>query len=150
MRALVQRVSRASVSVAGEEVGAIGHGLLVLLGVEVGDTAADVEMLANKLVRLRIFPDELGRMDRDILQTEGDILLISQFTLHADTSKGTRPSYIRAARPQEAVPLYEAMQDTLENVLGRHVPTGRFGAHMHVQLVNDGPVSLMIDSRKHL
>lgn len=147
---MVQRVSRASVSVAGEEVGAIGHGLLVLLGVEVGDTAADVEMLANKLVRLRIFPDELGRMDRDILQTEGDILLISQFTLHADTSKGTRPSYIRAARPQEAVPLYEAMQDTLENVLGRHVPTGRFGAHMHVQLVNDGPVSLMIDSRKHL
>jgi D-tyrosyl-tRNA(Tyr) deacylase len=147
MRALVQRVSRASVSVAGKEVGAIGHGLLVLLGVEVGDTAADVEWLCGKVVRMRLFPDEHGVMNCDVVEADGGLLLVSQFTLHASTAKGNRPSYIRAARPEEAVPLYELARKCLADRLGKPVPTGVFGAMMEVALVNDGPVTIMVDSR---
>lgn len=147
MRALVQRVSRASVSVAGEEVGAIGGGLLVLLGVEVGDGEADLEWLCGKIVRMRLFPDTNGVMNLDLVQAEGGLLLVSQFTLHASTVKGNRPSYIRAARPEEAVPLYEQAKQRLAELLGKPVPSGVFGAMMEVALVNDGPVTIMIDSR---
>jgi D-tyrosyl-tRNA(Tyr) deacylase len=147
MRALIQRVSRASVSVAGDEVGAIGHGLLVLLGVEVGDSAADVEWLCGKVVRMRLFPDEGGVMNLDVVQAGGGLLLVSQFTLHASTAKGNRPSYIRAARPEEAVPLYEQARRCMAQLLGKPVPSGVFGAMMEVALVNDGPVTIMIDSR---
>ncbi|MEZ4757268.1 MAG: D-aminoacyl-tRNA deacylase [Flavobacteriales bacterium] len=150
MRALVQRVTKASVTVDGAGVGAIGAGLLVLLGVEVGDGHEDVDRMCGKLTKLRIFPDEQGRMDRNIMQFGGEMLLVSQFTLFADTAKGDRPSYIRAARPEQAVPLYEALHAALERTLGAAVPTGRFGAYMHVELVNDGPVTLMIDSRQRL
>lgn len=147
MRALIQRVSRASVSVAEDEVGAIGHGLLVLLGVEVGDSAADVEWLCGKVVRMRLFPDESGVMNLDVVQAGGGLLLVSQFTLHASTAKGNRPSYIRAARPEEAVPLYEQARRCMAQLLGKPVPCGVFGAMMEVALVNDGPVTIMIDSR---
>jgi len=147
MRAVVQRVSKASVQIAGTEHARVHHGLLILLGVEVGDTEADLEWLCGKLVRLRIFPDEEGVMNLDIRQVHGEILLVSQFTLHASTAKGNRPSYLRAARPEEAVPLYLRAKQRLGEVLGRPVRSGEFGADMQVELVNDGPVTILIDSR---
>ncbi len=147
MRAVVQRVSEASVSIAGNEHARIGKGSLVLLGVEVGDTEADLDWLCGKIARLRIFPDEAGVMDLDITQANGDLLLVSQFTLHASTAKGNRPSYIRAARPEEAVPLYLRAKQCLGELLGRPVHTGEFGADMQVALVNDGPVTIVIDSK---
>ncbi len=146
MRAVVQRVSEATVSVEGSERGKIGRGLLVLLGVEPADTAADIEWLAGKLVALRIFDDEAGVMNRSVADIGGGVLLVSQFTLLASTKKGTRPSWHRAAKPDVAVPLYEAFHRKIEELLGRPVPTGVFGADMKVGLVNDGPVTLMIDS----
>lgn len=147
MRAVIQRVNEASVRIGDAAKGAIGNGLLVLLGVEPTDTADDIEWLANKLVQLRVFDDESGTMNRSLLEAGGDILLVSQFTLLASTRKGTRPSWHRAAKPDIAIPRYEAFHQKLEDLLGRSVPTGVFGADMRVTLVNDGPVTLVIDSR---
>jgi D-aminoacyl-tRNA deacylase len=147
MRAVIQRVTSASVSIDGEIIGAIGRGLVVLLGVEEADVDEDVEWLAAKIVGLRIFPGEAGPWSRSVTEIGGEILLISQFTLHASTKKGTKPSWHRAAKPDQAVPLYEAMAAKLQALLGRPIPTGRFGAMMQVALVNDGPVTLSIDTK---
>jgi D-tyrosyl-tRNA(Tyr) deacylase len=147
MRAVLQRVSSASVSVDGEVVGEIRRGLVVLLGVENADTPEDVEWLAGRITNLRLFAGDGGPWDRSVKDMEGSILLISQFTLHASTKKGTKPSWHRAAKPDHAVPLYEAMIAHLSAQLGRPVATGRFGAMMQVELVNDGPVTVMIDSK---
>jgi len=148
MRAVIQRVSQASVTIAGQVRGAIGPGLLVLLGVEEPDGSDDVEWLSGKIVRLRIFSDEQGQMNRSIQEIQGGILAISQFTLHASIRKGNRPSFVRAARPEKARPLYEAFVRQLGAELGRPVATGEFGALMQVSLTNDGPVTLWIDSRQ--
>ena len=148
MRGVVQRVERARVEVAGRVTGEIGSGLMVLLGVAPEDTAEDVEWLARKLVGLRIFNDADGVMNHSVADVSGSVLLVSQFTLHASTKKGNRPSYMGAARPEVAEPLYEAMKARLESLLGRPVPTGIFGADMQVHLVNDGPVTLVMDSRR--
>lgn len=134
--------------VDGEVVSGIGAGLLVLLGVETGDGPGDVSWLCNKVANLRVFPDEAGQMNRSLLDTAGGAIVVSQFTLLAATKKGNRPSYIRAARPEEAVPLYEAFVSELESLLGTPVGTGVFGAHMRISLVNDGPVTITIDSRR--
>ena len=147
MRAVVQRVSEAAVHIDGALRASIGQGMLVLLGIETGDTEEELEWLCGKLVRLRIFPNEERVMDLDVMQAGGDVLLVSQFTLHASTRKGNRPSYIRAARPEEATPLYLRAKQRLTELLGRPVQTGEFGADMQVELVNSGPVTLVIDSR---
>jgi D-tyrosyl-tRNA(Tyr) deacylase len=147
MRVVIQRVSKASVIVDGQITGAINGGLLVLVGVEDADTEEDIEWLSNKIVNLRIFNDEAGVMNLSLLQTGGDILLVSQFTLHASTKKGNRPSYIRASKPEFAVPMYEKMIASLEAQLGKKVQTGIFGADMKVELLNDGPVTIFIDSK---
>lgn len=147
MRAVVQRVREATVHIAGREHSRIGPGLLVLLGVEVGDTDSDLEWLCGKLVRMRIFPDADGVMNLDIRQAGGELLLVSQFTLQASTAKGNRPSYIRAARPEEAIPLYLRAKQRLVELLGKPIRTGEFGADMQVGLVNDGPVTIVIDSK---
>jgi D-aminoacyl-tRNA deacylase len=147
MRAVIQRVSEARVTIAGNVKGAIQKGLLVLLGVEEADTAEDIEWLSSKIVRLRVFNDEAGVMNRSVQEIGGDILLISQFTLFASTKKGNRPSYIRAARPEIAVPLYEKFLWRLTQDLGKPVQTGEFGAHMDVSLTNDGPVTVVMDSK---
>lgn len=147
MRAVIQRVSSASVTVAGETTDAIGRGLLVLLGVHPADTAEDGQWLAEKLVRLRIFEDDAGQMNRSVLDSGGGILVVSQFTLFASTRKGTRPSFNEAAKPDLAIPLYEQFVAQVAAALGRPVATGRFGAMMQVTLVNDGPVTLVIDTK---
>ena len=147
MRAVIQRVTSAEVSVEGEIVGSIDCGLLVLVGKEDADTVEDIDWLASKIVGLRIFADEAGTMNRSVQDIGGDILLVSQFTLFASTKKGTRPSWHRAARPGIAIPLYEAMTRKLGALLGRPIQTGRFGAMMQVNLVNDGPVTLIIDTK---
>ena len=144
MRAVVQRVSSASVRVDGEERGACGRGLLVLLGVAAGDGAEAAERLAGKVARLRVFEDEAGRFDRSLLDVGGEALVVSQFTLLADTAKGNRPSFTRAAPPDEAEPLYERFCAALR-ALGVPVATGVFGARMAVELVNDGPVTMVLD-----
>lgn len=147
MRAVVQRVAEAAVHIGGREHARIGPGLLVLLGVEAGDTEEELEWLCGKLVRLRIFADGQGQMNRDVNEIGGELLLVSQFTLQASTRKGNRPSFIRAARPEEAVPLYLCAKQRLgELVLGR-VRSGEFGADMQVFLVNDGPVTIILDSK---
>lgn len=147
MRVLVQRVSRASVTIAGVETAGIGRGCLLLLGIETEDAAVDVEWLAGKVVRLRIFADGEGAMNLSLSEVGGEVLVISQFTLHASTKKGNRPSFLRAARPEQAIPLYERFISVLERELGCAVATGTFGADMQVSLVNDGPVTIWIDSR---
>lgn len=147
MRAVIQRVSEASVIIAGTVRGAIQHGLVVLLAIEDTDTAEDIEWLCGKMVRLRIFDDENGVMNRSVQEVQGGILLISQFTLFASTKKGNRPSYSRSARPEVAVPLYEQFIARLTQELGRPIQTGEFGAHMLVSLTNDGPVTIHIDSK---
>src|SRR5947207_5192222 len=147
MRAVVQRVSEASVTIAGQIRGAIQTGLLVLLAVEEADTTENIEWLSGKIVRLRIFPDDQGVMNRSVQEVAGNILLISQFTLFASTKKGNRPSYSRAARPEIAVPLYEQFIARLAQDLGWPIQTGEFGAHMDVSLTNDGPVTIIIDSK---
>lgn len=144
---LVQRVESASVTVGSRLRSRIGRGLLVLLGVGTEDTEEDVEYLAGKLVRLRIFDDEAGVMNRDVCQTGGEVLVVSQFTLMASTRKGNRPSYVRAASEPLARPLYERFAARVGELTGREVPTGEFGAEMQVSLVNDGPVTIWIDSR---
>jgi D-aminoacyl-tRNA deacylase len=147
MRVVVQRVSEAAVAIAGQEVGRIGTGLVVLVGVETGDTPADAAWLAGKLAALRIFPDEAGKMNKSIREVGGESLVVSQFTLHAATAKGNRPGFTRAAKPEEAIPLYEAFLADLEQETGRRPERGVFAADMQVSLVNDGPVTILIDSR---
>lgn len=147
MIAVIQRVSESSVKVKGEIIGQIDRGLLVLLGIEDADTTEDIDWLSKKIVNLRIFPDENMVMNKSLLDAGGDILLISQFTLHASTKKGNRPSYIKAAKPDFAIPMYEKFITALESDLGKQVQTGEFGADMKVSLVNDGPVTIMIDSK---
>ncbi len=146
MRILIQRVKRASVAVGGNIRSQIGAGLLVLLGIGTGDTDDDLEYLAGKVVRLRIFDDEAGVMNRDVVQAGGDVLVVSQFTLMASTRKGNRPSYIHAAPEAVSRPLYERFAARVSELLGREVPTGEFGADMQVELVNDGPVTIWMDS----
>ncbi len=147
MRAIIQRVSEAAVEINGDIKSAIRQGLLVLLGIEASDSTEDVEWLSGKIARLRIFNDAQGVMNLSVQDVQGDILLISQFTLFASTKKGNRPSYIRAATPDLAVPLYEAFVKQLSTDLGKTVHTGEFGADMKVSLVNDGPVTIMIDTK---
>lgn len=147
MRVLIQRVKEASVAIGGERCAAIGRGLLILVGIGAEDTAADIDYLTGKIVRLRIFDDEAGVMNLDIGQIGGELLAVSQFTLHASTRKGNRPSYIRAAPEAVSRPLYDAFVEALSAAAGRPVQTGRFGADMAVSLVNDGPVTIWIDSR---
>lgn len=147
MRLLIQRVKNASVSVGGVELSRIGQGLLVLVGVGVEDTDEDMEYLAGKLVRLRIFDDGQGVMNLDVRQAGGEVLVVSLFTLQASTRKGNRPSYIRAAPEAVSRPMYERFTARVAELLGREVPTGEFGADMQVALVNDGPVTIWIDSK---
>lgn len=147
MKGLIQRVRRASVDIAGERVSEIGNGLLILLGVETGDELKDMEWLAKKCVNMRIFNDDEGVMNRSVLETGGDILVVSQFTLAASVKKGNRPSYIKAAGHDLAIPMYEAFCSEVEKLIGKPVGRGRFGADMQVELINDGPVTIMADSR---
>lgn len=147
MRAVVQRVSEASVTISGQVRGAIRTGLLVLVGVEAVDTAEDIEWLCGKLVRLRVFPDDAGVMNRSVQEVGGDILVVSQFTLFASTKKGNRPSYIRAAPPETAIPIYEAFLRRIAADLGKPVQAGEFGADMKVALLNDGPVTILFDTK---
>ena len=147
MRAVLQRVSESSVKINNRIVGRTGCGMVILLGIEDSDTKDDVNWLCRKIVRLRIFPDENQVMNLPVTDVDGEILLISQFTLHASTKKGNRPSYIRAARPEFAIPLYELFKNELEIMIGKPVQTGEFGANMKVSLTNDGPVTIIIDSK---
>lgn len=147
MKAVVQRVSQASVTIDGKIKSSIGSGMLILLGIEAADTQEDIEWLSSKIVNLRIFDDENGVMNLSVKEVSGDIILVSQFTLHASTKKGNRPSYIKAARPEMAIPFYGKMIGQLEADLGKPVKTGEFGADMKVNLINDGPVTIVIDSR---
>lgn len=147
MRAVIQRVQKASVSIDGCVKSSIGNGLLILLGIEESDREQDGEWLSGKIVRLRVFRDANGVMNLSLLDVKGELLVISQFTLHASTKKGNRPSYIRAAKPELAIPLYEKFIHQLETDTGQKVMTGEFGAYMQVELVNDGPVTILIDSK---
>lgn len=147
MRAVIQRVSEASVSIEGKIKGEIAGGLLVLLGIEEADTEADIQYLSKKIVQLRIFSDEEGKMNHSVQDSGGDILLISQFTLHASTQKGNRPSFIKAAKPATAIPLYETFKKTVAEYLGKPIACGEFGADMKVKLLNDGPVTIVMDSK---
>ncbi|MDX9907473.1 MAG: D-aminoacyl-tRNA deacylase [Bacteroidales bacterium] len=148
MRSVIQRVTRASVEIGGRKHSEIGPGLLLLLGIEESDDGSDVEWLAAKAARLRIFDDLNGVMNLSVLDTGGDVMVISQFTLHALTKKGNRPSYIMAARPETAIPLYNNFVNTISEILGKSVATGEFGAMMKVELVNDGPVTIIIDTKE--
>ena len=147
MRALIQRVKKASVSIDGNMVSSIEQGILLLLGIESADQDEDILWLCNKITGLRIFDDENGVMNKSLLDAGGDILLISQFTLHASTKKGNRPSYIKAAKPEIAIPLYEKFKLKVEKELGKEIQTGKFGAMMQVSLCNDGPVTIIIDTK---
>lgn len=150
MIAVIQRVSESSVEIDGKIKSSIGIGLMVLLGIEDADAQEDIDWLSKKIVNLRIFPDENGVMNRSVLEVGGEILLISQFTLHASTKKGNRPSYIKAAKPDFAIPMYEKMIGALENELEKKIGTGEFGADMKVSLINDGPVTIVIDSKNRV
>jgi D-tyrosyl-tRNA(Tyr) deacylase len=147
MRVVIQRVTEASVQIDEQLYSAIKKGLLIFVGIEVDDTLEDADWLSKKIVSLRVFSDNEGKMNLDIKQLNGEILLISQFTLHAQTKKGNRPSYIRSARPEQAIPLYEKFIELISNELGKSIQTGKFGADMKIQLVNDGPVTILIDSK---
>ena len=147
MRAVIQRASEASVTIDGQVRGRIGLGLVVLLGIEEADDATDIDWLCGKIARLRVFNDDNGLMNRSLAEVDGGVLLISQFTLHASTRKGNRPSFTRAAKPDIAIPLYEQFIATLEHALGQAVQVGEFGADMKVSLINDGPVTLTIDTK---
>lgn len=150
MITVIQRVSESSVKIEGKIKAQIGVGLMVLLGIEEPDSQEDIDWLSKKILNLRIFPDENGVMNRSVLEVGGEILLISQFTLHASTKKGNRPSYIKAAKPDFAIPMYEKMIQALETELGKPIGTGEFGADMKVSLVNDGPVTIIIDSKNRV
>ena len=150
MRAVIQRVTKASVTIKGEKVANINSGLLILLGIVDDDTQDDIKWLSNKIANLRIFADDNGVMNNSLLQSNGDAIVVSQFTLHASTKKGNRPSYIQAAKPDIAIPLYENFVKQLESDLGKNIQTGQFGADMQVELLNDGPVTIIIDTKdKH-
>lgn len=147
MRAVIQRVSSASVTIGGEVKSSIGAGLLVLLGVEDADGQEDIDWLCKKITQLRIFGDEAGLMNRSLQDIGGEMIVVSQFTLHASTKKGNRPSFIRAAKPEVAIPLYEKFVETLRETSGLQVGTGEFGADMKVALLNDGPVTIVMDTK---
>jgi D-tyrosyl-tRNA(Tyr) deacylase len=147
MRAIIQRASEASVTIDGEVAGKIGKGFLVLLGIVDGDGQEEVDWLVGKITRMRIFADDEGKMNRSLKEVDGELLVVSQFTLHASTKKGNRPSFIKAARPETAIPLYEAFIKSAEKETGKAPASGEFGADMQVSLVNDGPVTIMIDSQ---
>lgn len=147
MRAVIQRVSTASVTINGDMKSAIGIGFMVLLGIEAADTEEDAEWLCGKIAQLRVFADEAGLMNKSLKEADGDVLLVSQFTLHASYKKGNRPSFIKAARPEQAIPLYEYFIKTLSQAIEKPVATGTFGADMKVALVNDGPVTIIMDTK---
>ncbi|SFI79905.1 D-aminoacyl-tRNA deacylase [Olleya namhaensis] len=147
MKAVIQRVSKASVTIEDKKVANIDIGLLVLLGIVAEDTEEDIKWLVNKIANCRIFNDDNQVMNLSLIDSKGDIIVVSQFTLHASTKKGNRPSYIKAARPDVAIPLYEAFVKSIQLVLGKPVQTGQFGADMKVELVNDGPVTIIMDSK---
>lgn len=144
---MIQRVSKASVQIDGETKSAISHGLLVFLGIEHADEEQDADWLINKVTKLRVFDDENGVMNKSVMDVDGEILVISQFTLHARTKKGSRPSYVDAAPPEKAVPLYNSFVKKLETITNKSVGSGEFGAYMQVELINDGPVTIPIDSK---
>lgn len=148
MRAVIQRVTRASVQIGGILKSQTGGGLLILVGIEESDNIQDAEWLSNKIVQLRIFNDENGVMNLSVMDTSGELMVVSQFTLHARTKKGNRPSYIRAARPEVAIPLYELFVRQLSVLAGKEVKTGEFGAMMMIESVNDGPVTIIIDTKE--
>ena len=147
MRVVIQRVSQASVSIDEKKVASINDGLLVLLGVENQDTKEDSKWLANKISSLRIFSDEEGKMNKSVTEVDGEVVVVSQFTLHAKTKKGNRPSYIKAARPEQSIPLYNQFKKDLSDVIGKEVQSGEFAADMKVSLTNDGPVTIIIDTK---
>ena len=147
MRAVIQRVSGASVIIKEQKVAEIQQGFLVLLGIEIEDTKEDALWLVNKISALRIFADEEGVMNKSITETGGDVIVVSQFTLHAKTKKGNRPSYIKAARPEQSIPLYKQFKEDLSVAIGKQVQSGEFGADMQVSLINDGPVTILIDTK---
>ncbi|MCF7569541.1 D-aminoacyl-tRNA deacylase [Sabulilitoribacter arenilitoris] len=147
MKVVIQRVIKASVTIKGKKVASIESGFLILLGIINEDTQSDINWLSNKIVNLRIFGDENGVMNHSLSDFKGDVIVVSQFTLHALTKKGNRPSYIKAAKPDVAIPLYKAFVDQLESDLGKPIQTGEFGADMKVELINDGPVTIIIDSK---
>ena len=147
MRAVIQRVEKASVVILENEVAKIEQGLLVLLGIEIEDTKEDALWLASKIAALRIFSDEKGVMNKSITESGGEVIVVSQFTLHAKTKKGNRPSYIKAARPEQAIALYQQFKEDLTLAIGRQVQSGEFGAEMKVSLINDGPITILIDTK---
>ena len=147
MRAVIQRVSESSVQINKQNVAQISTGLLILLGIEIEDTKEDSVWLSNKISQLRIFSDTEGKMNKSIIEIGGEVIVISQFTLHAKTKKGNRPSYIKSARPEQAIPLYEQFKENLSLVIGKEVQSGEFGADMKVILTNDGPVTIIIDTK---
>ena len=147
MRVVIQKVTQASVSIENQIVASIDKGLLVLVGIEDGDTNEDIAWLSSKIVNLRVFDDDNGVMNLSVKEVEGEVLIVSQFTLYASTKKGNRPSYIKASRPEVAIPIYEAFIKQVESLLGKRVPTGQFGAMMQVSLCNDGPVTILIDTK---
>lgn len=147
MKAVIQRVSKASVTIEDNKVATMNHGVLVLLGIEESDTQEDIDWLSNKIINLRIFNDKEGIMNDSLLDCNGDIIVVSQFTLYASTKKGNRPSYTKAAKPAIAIPLYTKFIDTLESKLGKNIQTGKFGSHMELEIHNDGPVTIIIDTK---
>ena len=147
MKVVIQRASKSSVTIEGKKVASIEKGLLILLGIVNEDTQEDIQWLSNKIANLRVFDDENGVMNKSIIDVQGDAIVVSQFTLHASTKKGNRPSYIKAAKPDIAIPLYEAFVKQLKLDLGNNVQTGEFGADMKVELINDGPVTIIIDTK---
>jgi len=150
MKSVIQRVSKASVTIEGKVVSEIKNGLLILLGIEPADTEEDIEWLSKKIANLRIFNDEKGVMNNSLIDEKGDAIIVSQFTLHANTKKGNRPSYINAAKPEIAIPLYKQFIANFEMQIGKKVGTGEFGADMKVELVNEGPVTIIIDSKNRI
>lgn len=147
MRVVIQRTKQASVNIDGKIKSAIGIGMLVLVGIEDIDTEEDIEWLTKKIINLRIFDDEEGVMNKSVIDIDGEILVVSQFTLHASTKKGNRPSYIKASKPDFAIPMYEKFCNKIECDLGKKIGTGKFGADMKIELINDGPVTIIIDSK---
>ena len=147
MRVVIQRVSQASVIINEKKVASINDGLLVLLGIEIQDTKEDAKWLANKIASLRIFSDEDGKMNKSVTEVDGEVIVVSQFTLHAKTKKGNRPSYIKAARSEQAIPLYEKFKKYMSDVIGKEVQSGEFAAYMNVTLTNDGPVTIILDTK---
>lgn len=147
MKAVIQRVSEATLSISGEHYSTIEKGMVVLIGIEEADENEDIDWLCNKITNLRIFNDDEGNMNKSLFDVDGELLLVSQFTLHASTKKGNRPSYIKAAKPDVAIPIYEQTINKLNQILGRPIKTGKFGADMQINLVNDGPVTIVIDTK---